>query len=87
MPTNQRHKTKYPGVYWIAGTDPQGKRIRIYHILFRKDGRQIEEKANGYSMTATKAHTLRVEKIKGIKPTNEEKRERERAAKRGAATR
>ena len=41
MPKQKRHKTDYPGVYYIETKDEQ----RIYYIWYYKDGKQIEEKA------------------------------------------
>lgn len=85
MPTMTREKTKYPGVYAINGTDPvSGKPEKIFYIVYRKAGRQIEEKAGRASkpdlMTAAKASALRGARIKGA-PSNEEKRAAQRAEK------
>ena len=46
MPRQKRVKTKYPGVYYIEGeaVGRTGKE-RIYYIFYRKDGKQVEEKA------------------------------------------
>jgi hypothetical protein len=46
MPAQKRHKTKYAGVYYIEGTAVgSNKKEKIYYIMYRKDGRQIHEKA------------------------------------------
>ena len=46
MPTMKREKTKYPGVYVIYAIDPAtGKPEKIFYIVYRKGGKQIEEKA------------------------------------------
>jgi hypothetical protein len=56
MPTIEREKTKYPGVYAIQGTDPvSGNPEKIFYIVYRNDGKQIEEKAGGESKDATTA--------------------------------
>jgi len=35
MPRNERHKTAYPGVYWIEGTDPATtKPEKVYYIVY-----------------------------------------------------
>lgn len=82
VPAIKRNKVEgYPGVYWIEGTGPKGEPIRIYYIIYRKDGRWVEEKAGSFGMTPAKANNLRVEKIKGAKPTNKERRAKKRAEK------
>ena len=46
MPSLKRYKTKYPGVYYIEGTSTlTGKKEKIYYVIYRKDGKLIEEKA------------------------------------------
>lgn len=46
MPIMKREKTKYPVVYALLGTDPAtGKPEKIFYIVYRKDGKHIEEKA------------------------------------------
>jgi integrase len=80
MPTLGRVRTKYPGVYYITGISPaDGKPESIFYIMYRKDGRLIEEKAGRSRtehMTAARASLLRAKKIKGDAPSNEEKREK-----------
>ena len=78
MPVQKRHKTKYPGVYYVNGTSITGKTERIYYIRYRKDGKQIDEPAGRQiqkDMTPAKASNIRGEKIRGHKPSNREKRE------------
>ena len=86
MPINRRIKTKYPGVYYVMGVSPlTGKLEKIYYIRYRKDGKEIEEKAGRqyqHAMTPARASTLRSQKIKGNKPSNREKRESEEAKRR-----
>jgi hypothetical protein len=70
MPKTKRSKkTKYPGVYVVDGTSPaDGKPEPVYYIVYRKDGRLIEEKAGRGrtdDMTAARASALRADKIRG----------------------
>ena len=78
MPTLERMKTKYPGVYYIKGTSPaDGKPESIFYIIYRKDGRLIEEKAGRGrtdDMTAARAASIRAERIRGREPSNAERR-------------
>jgi len=88
MPKQERHKTGEKGVYYIMGTDTRGKPERIYYIMYRKDGKQIQEKAGRAgkdNMTAAKARNLRVERLNGKAPSNREKREQAEAAKKAEA--
>jgi len=83
MPVLERVKTKYPGVYAINGTDPRtGKPEKIFYIVYRKDGKQIEEKAGRAGkdgMTASRASSLRGLRVKGVSPTNQERRTKKAA--------
>ncbi len=71
MPVKKRFKTKYPGVYYIEGKALGTERKElIYYILYRKDGRQIEEKAGRQfsdKMTPSKAAKIRSECIAGLR--------------------
>jgi integrase len=81
MPKQQRFKTKYPGVYYIEGTATDGKPERIYYIVYRKNGKLIEEKAGRQyqdDMTPARAANKRTQKIEGSQLTNEERREAEK---------
>ena len=78
MPKQQREKTKYEGVYYITrGND------KIFYIYYRKDGKQIEEKAGKQSggMTPSKAHLKRAIRISGKEMPNAARREMEKAEK------
>ena len=81
MPAQKRHKTKYPGVYFIQGTEIGTKRKeKIYYIMYRKGGKQIHEKAGRQykdDMTPAKANGIRSDRIKGKEPSNKERREAE----------
>ena len=69
MPSMKRHKTKYPGVFYIEGKSTGSKRKeRIFYIMYRKDGKKIEEKAGRQfrdSMTPEKASKLLTRCIEG----------------------
>ena len=85
MPTQERIKTDYPGVYYIMGKAiATGKPEKIYYIDYRKDGKRIQEKAGRQfqdDMTPAKATRLRTNKIEGRELSNAEKRAAEEAAK------
>ncbi len=71
MPAKKRFKTKYPGVYYIEGkTVGSGKKERIYYIVYRKDGKQIEEKTGRRfldGMTPARASKIRAECKEGTR--------------------
>ncbi|MGD8760798.1 MAG: PAS domain-containing protein, partial [Desulfobacteraceae bacterium] len=74
MPKQKRYKTKYPGVYYINGRGlEQGTKEKVYYILFRKNGKLIEEKAGRQfqdKMTPSRASRIRDQKIAGKLPLN-----------------
>jgi len=73
-----RHKTKYPGVFFIEGTSVDGKPERIFYIRYRRAGKLIEEKAGRQyqdDMTPARAATLRAQRITGGEQSNRERRE------------
>ena len=79
MPKYERHKTRYPGVYYIIGkSTTNGKNEHIFYISYRKQGKLIEEKA-GYKfkddMTAAKASYIRADKIHGKLQSNRQQRQ------------
>jgi integrase len=79
MPKQKRHKTQYPGVYYIVGESAiTGRKEKIYYIRYPNlKGKTIEEKAGRQHrnrMTPAKASYLRAEKINGKEPSNNEKR-------------
>ena len=69
MPSRERTKTKYPGVYFVMSTGADGKPERVFYITYRRDGKLIEEKA-GFQrkddMTDARAARLRAERIDGV---------------------
>ena len=85
MPAQKRHKTAYPGVYYIEGKEIGSQKTeRIYYIMYRKNGKQIHEKAGRQSKgdrTPARANNLRAEKIKGRELSNKERRAAEKAQK------
>jgi integrase len=91
MPKQARFKTKYPGVYYIESTVGRGgEPERVYYIVYRKDGKLIEEKAGRQfqdDMTPARASGLRSQKMQGRETTNEESRAAEQAAKEAEAGR
>src|SRR3990172_6634970 len=77
-------RTKYPGVYYILGTDPLGNPERIFYVSYRRDGKQHFEKAGREytdKMTAAKAAAKRADKMRGKELPNREQREAARAEK------
>ena len=69
MPTKKRHRTKYSGVYYTEGRSTEIRKTeRIYYIIYRKDGKQIEEKVGRQfkdAMTPKKAAEIRSECLEG----------------------
>jgi integrase len=81
----KRHKTKYPGVFYREGQRIGGKGSeKIYYIIFKKDGKGIEEKAGRQyadAMTPARAAGIRAERIEGKRLSRKEIRERKNAQK------
>ena len=81
MAKDTRHKTAYPGVYYVIGNEiARNRKEKIFYIRYRRDGKSIEEKAGRAKtddMTAARAAMIRGAKIAGEKPANIEKREAE----------
>lgn len=82
MASRKRTWTDYPGVYFVEVPRKPSGTEKVYYIVYRRDGRQIEEKA-GYQyrddMTPAKAARMRGERLEGRAPSNEERREAKRA--------
>ena len=91
MPVQKRYKTKYAGVYYIKGKAVGSNKVeKIYYIMYRKDGKQVHEKAGRQfqdDMTPSRAAGLRSERIEGKQLSNKEKREIEKAEKSANANR
>ncbi|WP_316897510.1 site-specific integrase [Pseudodesulfovibrio indicus] len=78
-----RIKTKYPGVYYrtaqrIGGSGSE----KVFYIVFKRDGRTIEEKVGRQfkdDMTAAKANIIRGDRIEGKRKSRKELRMEEEA--------
>lgn len=85
MPAQNRYKTKYPGVYYINGKAVgSDKNEKIYYIVYRKNGKQIDEKVGRQfqdDMTPARAAQARANRIQGKELSNKEQREAEKAAR------
>jgi len=84
MPSKKRNKTKYPGVYWIESTGPNGKPERVYYIRYRRGNKMIEEKAGRQyqdDMTPARAARLRAERMEGKDLPNKARRDLEKKRK------
>ncbi len=87
----RRHKTNYPGVFYreaerIGGKGPE----RVYYIVFKKDGKTIEEKVGRQfadDMTQARAARIRAERIEGKRLSRKEERKAREAEKQAAANR
>lgn len=81
----KRQKTKYPGIYFREASRIAKPGIeRVYYIVFKKDGKVIEEKAGRQytdNMTPAKAATYRSERIENKRQSRKEIREKEQAEK------
>jgi len=79
-----RHKTNYPGVWFIEGRALPEKKTqqvtqieKIYYIAYRREGKLIEEKAGRQfsdNMTPAKASEIRALRKKGKQDSNTERR-------------
>lgn len=83
MGAMKRHSTDYPGVFYREADRIGGKgKERVYYILFKKDGRLLEEKVGRQyvdDMTPARAARIRGERIEGKRPSRKEIRERRKA--------
>ncbi len=81
MPRQTRHKTKYPGVYYIVGKavgkeEPE----KIYYVQYRRNGKLIEEKAGRQfqdDMTPARASAHRIRRLRGEELSNTDRRKEE----------
>lgn len=75
-----RHKTKYPGVYYRISRRIGGKGDeRVYYIVFKKEGRTIEEKVGRQyadQMTPSQASIIRSDRIEGKRMSPKERRKK-----------
>ena len=69
MAVRTRMKTNYPGVFYrIAQRKGRPGEERIYYIVFKQDGKVIEEKVGRQyadDMTPARASGIRAERIEG----------------------
>jgi integrase len=89
MPSLKRHETKYTGVYFVLGVSAKGKQERIFYIRYRKNGKEIEEKAGRQfrdDMTPARAANIRAKRIEG-ESSNKEIRELGRKEKESESNR
>jgi integrase len=79
----KRYKTDYPGVFYRVGKRIGGKGSeKIYYVVFKKDGRVIEEKAGRQfadNMTPAKAAHIRGDRIEGKRRSRKDIREQKKA--------
>jgi integrase len=85
----KRIKTNYPGIYYREAKRIGGNGIeRIYYIVFKKDGKVLEEKVGRQymdAMTPARAAGIRAERIEGKRLSRKEIREKENARKKAEA--
>jgi integrase len=83
-------RTKYPGVYYVLGTNSRGKAQRNIYVSYRREGKQHFEKVGveGFmigdppvKLSPAVADTVRSLRIRGLELPNKERREAERAEK------
>jgi integrase len=84
----KRIKTTYPGVFYREVKRIGGKgNERVYYVLFKKDGKVLEEKVGRQfadAMTAAKAAAYRSERIEGKRQSRKQVREAKVTAKKAA---
>lgn len=84
MPSKKRNWTKYAGVYFIEVKGAKGKPEKVYYIVYRRQGKLIEEKAGRErqdDMTPARAAGIRANKLDGKALSNNERRRVEQEAK------
>lgn len=86
---SKRIKTNYPGVYYREATRIGHKGTeKVYYIVFKKDGKTIEEKVGRQfadNMTPAKAAGRRSDRIEGKRKSRREIREEQEAARKAEA--
>jgi integrase len=91
MPAKKRHKTKYAGVLYIESTIGRaGKPERIYYIMYRMDGKLIEEKVGRQfqdDMTPARASAIRTARMQRKELPNRQRRQALKAAANGEVAR
>lgn len=89
MPAKKRFSTKYAGVYYIQTAMPRTKKLeRVYYVMYRKNGKLIEEKVGRQfrdAMTPARAAGKRAKRLQGEELSNAEQREAKLAAEKAKA--
>lgn len=87
----KRQKTSYPGVFYREAERIGRKGAeRVYYILFKKDGKVVEEKVGRQyadAMTPARAAGIRANRIEGKQASRRELRQAVEAAKKAEADR
>ena len=85
----KRIKTNYPGVYYREAQRIGAKGTeKIYYIVFKKDGKMVEEKVGRQyadDMTPARATGIRAERIEGKRLSRKEIRQKKEAQKKAEA--
>ena len=85
LPNVKMHSVpRYPGVHFIYCKSANDTEEKIYYIRYRKDGKEIKEKAGRQykdSMTARRASLLRAMRINGSELTNTQRRSKNKELK------
>jgi integrase len=88
---SKRKKTNYPGVFYRETSRIGGKGVeKVYYIVFKKDGKVIEEKAGRQyvdDLTPSKVARIRSERIEGKRLSPKEIRLQKEAQKKADAER
>ena len=79
----KRHKTKYPGVFYrmVNRRAKPGKQQKVFYIVFKVDGKVIEEKTGLQyedAMTAAKASRIRAQRIEKRRLSPKQRREQKK---------
>lgn len=81
----ERVKTKYPGVYFRKVNKSGIKEPdEVYYIVFKKDGRVVEEKVGSKfsdAMTPAKASVIRSDRMQGKRESQREIKQKQKALK------
>jgi integrase len=87
----KRYKTDYPGVFFRDADRIGGKgKERVYYIVFKKDGKLLEEKAGRQyadDMTPARAARIRGERIEGKRSSRKELKQQQEEQKKAEESR
>ena len=91
MPCRSASRTNYPGVYYREAERIGGRGTeRVYYVVFKRDGRTIEEKVGRQyadDMTPARASGIRNERIEGKRKSRKQIREEQEAQRQAEADR